>query len=432
MSTKEESMSPDEIEDEVLNTVPTLNAAELEEVYTLIDLDCKEELKGKKNNLLKCLLKHLCDPDGKDDGGLSTMLVIQKHLNKEVDKKDTPKQEIIDKNILPSKPLSETKIDVMKLKDFKISGTIGSMGEKDKLSFTSLVYQIENAKKMNYHEQMICAAVIKAISPSNHLRTYLESTPDLTLKNILEILRSHFKEKDSASVFTEFQNAAQSVNETSLEFILRLMCMRQKVLTLSNEEGCPYDKILLNKRFFHTMFTGLRNINIRAELRENCKNDFTLSDEKLLKFASEVIANETERNEKLNSKKSITVVNVVESEKKDTNSEIKKKKENSFMKIQELKLSHEKEMTALRAELAEIKSAILAKPSQNGMNSEDGKGTRNVPPYIPPHQRINRDNFSRRKRCRKCERENVYRCFHCFLCESSEHRMFECPSKKKN
>ena len=35
----------------------------------------------------------------------------------------------------------------MKLKDFKISGYIGNVREKDKLSYTSLVYQIENAKK---------------------------------------------------------------------------------------------------------------------------------------------------------------------------------------------------------------------------------------------------------------------------------------------
>ena len=103
--------------------------------------------------------------------------------------------------------------------------------------------------------------------------------------------------------------------------------MRQNVLTLSNEEGCPYDKKLLNKRFFHTMFTGFRNVNIRAELRGKCKDNFSLSDEKLLKFASEVVANESERNEKLNSKKGI--VNSVETEKKESGFEKKKKKTRS-------------------------------------------------------------------------------------------------------
>ena len=151
------------------------------------------------------------------------------------------------------------------------------------------------------------------------------------MKNILEILRSHFKEKDSASVFTEFQKAAQLFTETSLEFILRLMCTRQKVLTLSNEEGCPYDKKLLNKRFFHTMFTGPRNVNIRAELREKCKDNFSSRDEKLLKFASEVVSNESERNDKLNTKKGI--VNLVETEKKESGFE-RKKKENPFFKIE--------------------------------------------------------------------------------------------------
>ena len=147
------------------------------------------------------------------------------------------------------------------------------------------------------------------------------------MKNILDILRSNFKEKNSACVFTEFQNAVQLFTETSLEFILRLMCMRQNVLTLPNEEGCPYDKKLLNKRFFHTMFTGLRNVNIRAESRENCKDNFSLSDEKLLKFASEVVSNESERNDKLNSKKGI--VNLVETEKKNLVLKERKKKTRS-------------------------------------------------------------------------------------------------------
>ena len=282
---------------------------------------------------------------------------------------------------------------------------------------------------MNYHEQMICAAIIKAISPSNHLQTYLESAPDLTLKKILEILRSHFKEKDSASVFTEFQNAAQLITETSLEFILRLMCMRQKVLTLSNEEGCPYDKKLLNKRFFHTMFTGLRNLNIRAELREKCKDDLSVSDEKLLKLASEVVANESERNEKLNSKK--TVINLVETEKKEYCGFEKKKKENPFVKIEELQLSHEKEIAAMRAELSEIKSAILAKPIPNAMYSRNERETRYASPHTQP-QHYNQQRFTRRKRCRKCEYENLSRCVHCFLCGSCDHMMFACPSKKKN
>ena len=98
MSAEEEILSPDEIEDAVLNILPTLDVSELGKIYTLLELECTEERKGK-----------------------------------------VPVED--------NEVISQTKMDVMKLKDFKISGSIGNVGEKDKLSYTSLVYQIENAKK---------------------------------------------------------------------------------------------------------------------------------------------------------------------------------------------------------------------------------------------------------------------------------------------
>ena len=61
----------------------------------------------------------------------------------------------------------------------------------------------------------INSAVIKAISPSNHLiRTYFESKPGLHLASLVGVLRTHFKEKDSASTFTDLSNAAQLATET--------------------------------------------------------------------------------------------------------------------------------------------------------------------------------------------------------------------------
>ena len=161
---------------------------------------------------------------------------------------------------------------------------------------------------MGYSEENICGAVIKAISPSNHLRTYFESKPDLHLVSLVEVLRSHFKEKDSASTFTDFSNAVQLATETCLDFVIRLMWLRQKVLDISCEEGCPYDANLLNKRFHQTMFSGLKNSNIRIEVRENCKLDPTINDEKLLKLVADAVANESERNDKFTVKKEVNVV----------------------------------------------------------------------------------------------------------------------------
>ena len=138
---------------------------------------------------------------------------------------------------------------MLRLKDFKISGVIGGFGEKDKLSYSSPSYQMWNGKKLGYSDEIICAAVIRAITPGNNLRTYLEGKENLLKDLLLEILRSHYKEKDSASTFTELSNAVQQATETCLDFAIRLMCLRDNVSLLSIEEGCPYEKKLLGKIF---------------------------------------------------------------------------------------------------------------------------------------------------------------------------------------
>ena len=419
-------LSPDEIEDDVLTWLSMQEVDVLEQVCTKLTLTCPEEKKGKKTTVLKLILKHLCDLETTEDQGMSTFLLLHGLIDTE-DKKDGDDKKGIIKHPVgdtTKKKGSEVTFDILKLKDFKISGSIGGVGEKDKLSYTSLCYQIVNAQKSGYSNENVCAAVVKAISPGNNLRTYLESKPNLNLDSLLNVLRSHFKEKDSSAVFTELGNAVQQAAETTLEFVIRLMCMRQKVLDLSQVEGCPYDGNLLKKRFFHTMFTGLRNANIRVDLREQCQNNPLISDEDLLKFVSEVVANETERNEKLSTKKSVDV-NVV-----DNKNSKDKKKENPFVQIQELQLTHQKEMAAMRTEISEIKNTLLAaKPSlQNQPTNSRFDG--NVQNFTPSYRRNMQGNFTKKKnKCRKCELDNVPRCFHCFVCGSVEHMSFNCPSR---
>ena len=93
-------------------------------------------------------------------------------------------------------------------------------------------------KKKGHSEEVICCAVINAITPGSHLRTYLESKQSLTLSSLIEVMRSHFREKDSTSIFSELSNAVQAANETCQDFVIRSMCLREKVISLSAEEGC--------------------------------------------------------------------------------------------------------------------------------------------------------------------------------------------------
>ena len=105
-------------------------------------------------------------------------------------------------------------VSISKFKrDFKISGQIGDVSQKDRLSFSSLVHQIENGLKNDYTEDETKEAVIIAINPALSLRSYLEGKADLTLAKLRIIMRSHYQEKTA----TELYHRVSSSQKKSLK-----------------------------------------------------------------------------------------------------------------------------------------------------------------------------------------------------------------------
>ncbi|CAB4032757.1 Hypothetical predicted protein, partial [Paramuricea clavata] len=60
-------------------------------------------------------------------------------------------------------------------RDFKIQGTIGEVGQRDKLGYQSLMLQVEIGLGKGYTNKEIVTAVIRAVQPGLQLRSYLES-----------------------------------------------------------------------------------------------------------------------------------------------------------------------------------------------------------------------------------------------------------------
>ena len=81
-------------------------------------------------------------------------------------------------------------IDVSKVlkRYFKIHGVVAGDNFKDGLSFVSLSRQIDAGLKAGYKENEIIDAVIRAVSPSLQLRSYLEMIQDLTLTRLRLII----------------------------------------------------------------------------------------------------------------------------------------------------------------------------------------------------------------------------------------------------
>ena len=205
---------------------------------------------------------------------------------------------------------------------------------------------MRNGRKAGYNDNEICAGVIKSIAPKNHLRSYLESKPSLNVLSLIQIMRSHFSEKDPSSTPTEMSNSVQSVHESTYDFVVKLMSKREKVLILAKEEDCPYDEKLVQRRFLHAISTGIRNNNIRNDLRHVLQN-VNISDEYLLRLISEAVINNSERNEKLAQHKRDLKKNKVETDENQDN--------HLLMELKNIQFEHSNQLAAFRSEILEIK-----------------------------------------------------------------------------
>ena len=119
-----------------------------------------------------------------------------------------------------SKPTTNDLKSVLR-REFKINGQIGEPGQKDKLTFVSLVRQIESASSKGYSETEVIDGVIRAIIPSMQLRSYLETVSDMTLPKLRSILRSHFQEKSATELYQQLTTIVQSPEESPQSFLIR-------------------------------------------------------------------------------------------------------------------------------------------------------------------------------------------------------------------
>ena len=130
-----------------------------------------------------------------------------------------------------------TTVDVSKMKDFKIKGQIGQPNQRDKLSYISLLSQINAGVEKGYSETEICYAVINSICGDLTIRKYLETImKDLTLTKLKQHLRAHFKQKNSTELYQELINMSQKPDEGAQNFLMRALTIRQSILVNADDD----------------------------------------------------------------------------------------------------------------------------------------------------------------------------------------------------
>ena len=247
------------------------------------------------------------------------------------------------------------------------------------------------------------------MSPSLHLRSYLEGIKSLSLSDLRQILRSHYCEKSATEAYQELTNVVQESSETPQNFLMRARKLRQHVLLASQEKDSKirYDENLIRSVFINAVETGLADDAIRSRMRPFLQSP-NVSDETLIREINTAMTAENERLSKLSARKRVTKPNQLAvaatevSTGKPATQETKKGKQDVLIaSLQEV-----------RADVASLKQAMTTPRAENESGSKR--------PTRPPSA------------CDACVSNDTRdKCTHCFVCGSDEHFARGCKKRKQ-
>lgn len=396
---------------------------------------------GKHQELLKLVLRHLTSEEVENsaDHGAAIFLKLFNELGLELGK-GQPKIEP-DSAVNNSPTISVTP----KLRDFKVNGTIDG-GKAGTLSYTSLSCQLKQAEAAGYTIAEIIGAVIKAIPAASSFRSLLEAPKNvnITKDDFFKLLRSHYKERDSSRVLQELLNCYQLPGQDAHEFCCMAMALRDRVQSLSEEEGNPGDVVGLTGRLYHTIFTGLKQNSIRMELLNDIKSA-NLSDVEFLEKVSLAEANETERLEKVKTKADIALLTESGGGKNASKSASASQKAKSadaaaadpkissvdskldllVAKVDQIATNS----TALNDRITRLEKN-MADVEVRAREAESRARDANFQRHVGDAARqgpINPTGGRKTFKCSACVAGNVGYCNHCFKCLSTDHKKQDCP-----
>ena len=113
------------------------------------------------------------------------------------------------------------------MKELKLKGQIGKIGEKDKRDYLSVKRQINRALKKGYEDTDIIEAVINACAPGASLKGLLQVLPDITVEEMLKMLKSYFQEFD---LLLQLSSNAQNPKDDALTFLIDVLLLKNRII----------------------------------------------------------------------------------------------------------------------------------------------------------------------------------------------------------
>ena len=304
-----------------------------------------------------------------------------------------------------------TRVELSRFKEFKL--TAGTFGNANTFDYTSLCYQIEDAKELNYTEREILSGVIKSMKQP--LQKYCQGKRNWSLQKLMAYLRTYAHVKKSEEVMDEMKAMSQQPDQREADFLLTMSALRDDILAMTKQEENPLDEARVQKNFIHAFAVGLKKDTVRLMLAPVLKQD-GLSDDQLMKEVNDAVQADTENRGKTKGGKNAASnsLNVKQQTGNQTSSE------NALLLKELAKLNGK--MTELSGLKDDFKKLECKVNSISGGGNGQGNGDGSAEGQRPPFRFI---------KCSPCEKEGRY-CKHCSLCGKGGHKRKDCKEAAGN
>lgn len=312
----------------------------------------------------------------------------------------------------PSPVVSLKDLSYLPRREFKVQG--GQVGDHTSdISFNSVCRQIEEGIKDNFTESEIVRGVLKIIKPGV-FKDMLVNKDDMTVAELKGFLQSHLGERNSTELFQELICAKQKENETTQQFLYRVIGLKQRILFESKKSDTEikYTPETVQGVFLHTVYQGIghKDNDIRRELKPLLA-DQSVTDEIILKHVMKVTSEECERQRRLGSSHRTKQVSAhvahADGEVKQTKNETTDKKQ---------KADTVKQLAEKIDALTKVVDSLAERVQRERSNSA-------------PRQSASKTE--RLYACPKCVQVGSKSCNHCFSCGEEGHRAIGCLKRLK-
>ena len=174
-------------------------------------------------------------------------------------------------------------------------GCVGDPSQKDKSRYNSVKHQISELRNQSYAGSEIINSIIRTMHSSSRLKCILEMKQNFDMPTLLDDLQHCCKEKSTPDICANLTAATKMQNETPVDFDLRCIELREKLLFSSKTPGeIEYDAHLVQKLFLRTLERGSESVHVLQEVRPVLRHPDTC-DEQILSVTQRASVDERKR-----------------------------------------------------------------------------------------------------------------------------------------